>query len=229
VGLRPVIIFENIKQRLAPYAIEVYRPEAYINKAVAYGAVSYHVNHRVKTRVSRYTFGVPCSVPYRSSIPGHVQRQHTKFQAASGSWYIPSAFNVILKRNTQVAETKEFRRPFSRSRDNIDELRRVETTIQCYRGVNASPEWFDQERELFTVMCRIAVDLDELCDTLQPRLALDEYGNEKRYYRIDFQIALLFGLTEFQAMVIWKDGDGNEQRTPASQVLFSVEEDVPLL
>jgi len=56
-------------------------------------------------------------------------------------------------------------------------------------------------------MCRITANLDELCDTLQPRLALDEYGNERRYYRIDFQIALLFGLTEFQALVIWKDGD----------------------
>ena len=64
-----------------------------------------------------------------------------------------------------------------------------------------------QWQELFTGMCRITANLDELCDTLQPRLAFDEYGNEKRYYRIDFQIALLFGLTEFQALVIWKDGD----------------------
>ena len=62
-------------------------------------------------------------------------------------------------------------------------------------------------QELFTVMCRITANLDELCDTLQPRLTFDEYGNERRYYRINFQIALLFGMTEFQALVIWKDGD----------------------
>ena len=56
-----------------------------------------------------------------------------------------------------MAETKEFRRPFSRSRDNIDELRRVETTIQCYRGIDASPEWLDQERgTLYPIIAHVA-------------------------------------------------------------------------
>ena len=35
----------------------------------------------------------------------------------------------MTEQRNSVAETKEFRRPFSRSRDNIDELRRVEATI----------------------------------------------------------------------------------------------------
>ena len=40
-----------------------------------------------------------------------------------------------------------------------------------------------------------------------PVLLLTNTGMKKTYYRIDFQIALLFGLTEFRAMVIWKDSD----------------------
>jgi len=59
--------------------------------------------------------------------------------------YVSLIEDLCLLQNTQVAETKEFRRPFSRARDNVDELRRVETTILCYRGVDASPKWLDEE------------------------------------------------------------------------------------
>lgn len=56
-------------------------------------------------------------------------------------------------------------------------------------------------------MCSITADLHELCDNLQPRVAFNENGDEKQFYRIDFDIALLFGLTTFQAVVIWKDAE----------------------
>ena len=60
---------------------------------------------------------------------------------------------------------------------------------------------------MFPVMCSITADLHELCDNLQPRVAFNENGDEKQFYRIDFDIALLFGLTTFQAVVIWKDAE----------------------
>jgi hypothetical protein len=68
------------------------------NKAVAHGAVSYYLDHRVTTRVSKYTFGVRCGTPYDPDDPEHIERESTKYRSASGVWYIPNAFQTILPR-----------------------------------------------------------------------------------------------------------------------------------
>jgi len=52
--------------------------------------------------------------------------------------------------NTQIAETTEFRRPFSRSSEDIDDLKTVSSQILEYRG-DGLPQWIedDQKRESF--------------------------------------------------------------------------------
>jgi len=57
---------------------------------------------------------------------------------------------------------------------------------------------------MYTTMCTIEADLDELCKSLKPRTASDTTGKETTFYRADFEIALLFGMTEFKALIIWK-------------------------
>lgn len=58
---------------------------------------------------------------------------------------------------------------------------------------------------MFTSMCSIKVDLEDLTKTLKPRTATNKNGLEDIYYTINFDIALLFGLTEFKASVIWQE------------------------
>jgi len=57
---------------------------------------------------------------------------------------------------------------------------------------------------MYTHMCTIDAKLDELCKNLQPQTSKNKV-NEEPFYRIDFEIGLLFGLTEFRAFVAWKN------------------------
>jgi hypothetical protein len=55
----------------------------------------------------------------------------------------------------------------------------------------------------YTELCRIEFDLSHL--SLSPRL---QHSGEGTFYTIDFDIILLFGLTEFKAAVAWKEKVG---------------------
>ncbi len=68
------------------------------NKAVAEGAVSFHLDHNVTARVMRMTYGVICNIDYVESNPEHVARKLMKIGRPSGRVVLPNAFSSILNK-----------------------------------------------------------------------------------------------------------------------------------
>jgi len=86
-------------------------------------------------------------------------------------------------------------------------LNLVKSSLFCPTGVLTSRE------DMYTTMCTIEADLSELCKSLKPRTAFDTIlGKEITFYIADFEIALLFGMTEFKALAVWKDKDVSRLR-----------------
>ena len=54
-------------------------------------------------------------------------------------------------------------------------------------------------------MCTITVQLDELVNSLQPRVTRNDEGKDEEYYLVEYDTALLFGLAEFKASVVWEE------------------------
>ena len=54
----------------------------------------------------------------------------------------------------------------------------------------------------FTSMCNVIADTSAIAHSLHP---LEGPGGED-YYRLDFNVVLLFGLTELKAQISWIDG-----------------------
>jgi hypothetical protein len=68
------------------------------DKAVAVGAVSFYINRFVKGRLSRFTYGTPCSTFYRPSNPEHAKREHKTYLNVLGDKYVPDAFMSMLSK-----------------------------------------------------------------------------------------------------------------------------------
>jgi len=66
------------------------------NKAVSDGAISFFLDHHVRTRVAKVSYGTDFSVPYNRSDPEHLKRPASKFINADGSPFISGVFNVVL-------------------------------------------------------------------------------------------------------------------------------------
>ncbi|KDR69808.1 hypothetical protein GALMADRAFT_255622 [Galerina marginata CBS 339.88] len=204
-------LFDNVSRALtkAQLGLSVVRPEEHVNKAVSDGAVSFFLDHFVRARVSKAAYGQICGILYDPCDAEHVKRKASIIISASGRSHVNHYFQVILPKNTQVAEAQEFRRPFNFERFDRADFKTSYPTISCYRGSTKQPQWRDIEPDKYTTVCKVKVDLSPL-----PSVSLvNESG--KPYYRVDYDVIVFFGLTEMKAQVAWKE-NGVEKRSPAT-------------
>jgi hypothetical protein len=116
---------------------------------------------------------------------------------------------------TQVSETKEFRQSYSwHSRSRVDKPSDI-LSLWCYRGNAVTPKWKDVDTsesyhlfsdlrldelnfsDNYTKLCTIEADLSQAM-VLQPKTT-----GKKRFYSVNFDIILFFGMTELKAQVAW--------------------------
>ena len=115
-----------------------------------------------------------------------------------------------------MSEEKEFRRSYCYVFHNAHDCDIVSVAIMSYNGTTQDPEWTDMEpsthawvilldtslltrADMFSRLCIVRADMSHI--VLQPR-------HSKRraiYYRRDFDVVLLFGLTELKAQICWKE------------------------
>jgi len=205
-------LFSKVHELLIPAGLNVVRPENHVNKAVSDGAISFYVDHFVRTRVSKFTYGSFCHIPYDPSAPDHISRSHNVFISVSGAERITDFFDIILPKNTQVSEAKEFRKSFYTHSDSGADFRAVSFSLWCYRGNVATPKWKDVDTKNYTTLCTIEADLSRV--PLIPRPKASGQGN---FYRVDYDIVLLFGMTELNAQIAWKE-NGKEKRSATNIV-----------
>ncbi|KAJ3525317.1 hypothetical protein NMY22_g10627 [Coprinellus aureogranulatus] len=192
-------LFERVKEGLKVHGMNVVRPENHVNKAVSDGAISFYLDHFVNTRISKITYGNFCHITFDPNDEEHRKRERGVFTSISGLKRIADSFDIILPKNQQVSETKEFRKGYFRESDKRGDFRVSRFVVWGYKGAHIAPRWRDVDRENYVQICSIEVDLSRL--TLQPR------RNERGvvFYRLDYEIVLLFGLTEFKAQVAYRE------------------------
>ena len=123
----------------------------------------------------------------------------------------------IVLQGTRVSEDKEFRKNFFAEHWDAEHCSTIETDITCYHGKLEDPGWRDTEpgmhllwcrlllkhthetAELFSPLCTVKADTSMMAKALVPKYGL----RGERYYRQDFSVVLLFGLTELKAQISW--------------------------
>ncbi|KAH9485815.1 Heat shock 70 kDa protein 12B [Psilocybe cubensis] len=206
-------LFNKITEALTPSKLNIIRPENHVNKAVSDGAISFYLDHFVRTRVSKVTYGNFCHIPFDPTSPEHKLRSASTFMSVSGTKRISDSFDIILPKNTQVTEMKEFRKSYFRESEARSEFKAAVFAVWCYRGLVAEPRWKDVDTANYTKLCTIEIDLSNV--PLSPRSKPNSAGV---YYRLDYDIVLLFGLTELKAQVAWKEG--NTEKRSAAKIVY---------
>ncbi|TFK63668.1 hypothetical protein BDN72DRAFT_803057 [Pluteus cervinus] len=196
-------LFKRVQAAVFDKNIGVSRPVSQTNKAVADGAASFYVDHYVSTRVSKFHYGVRCSKHFDPRKADHVAREDQMYTNLAGEERIPGAFSIILPRNSTVSEEQEFSCPLHRLRRDNVELGSIAAQIFCYRGTRECISWMDEEPDNMEVMCTVEADTSIASAAVVPRRGMDGRST-----------ILLFGLTEFKAMLSWEE-NGVEMRSPA--------------
>ncbi|KAI9567190.1 hypothetical protein HD554DRAFT_2109591 [Boletus coccyginus] len=214
-------LFSKLQEHIKPMDINCCRPDSHTNKAVADGAVAFYLANRVSARVSKFTYGTRCAVEFNKNNEQHKFRAASAVPRPSGRMVLPNAFSAILNKGTAVSETEEFRKDFMMECAAGTSYDMVATEIVCYRGDASSPRWTDLEPGMFPNLCTIHADTSQVSKTLSPRRGFA--GLE--FYKQQFSIVLMFGLTELQAQISWME-NGTERRGPATVVFDQIIEEL---
>ena len=117
-------VFKRLREELEPEGITVSRPETnlyvacitlaiealfympnshsenlpFSAKAAAHGSILFAVEHPVRSRVTRFTYGTDCSTRYDASNPEHRRRSHLKYTGLGGDEKMPGKFDVIVRK-----------------------------------------------------------------------------------------------------------------------------------
>lgn len=129
-------LLQRVRGALTPYGFTIFCPEGNLAKAVSDGAVSFHLDHFVSTRVTRFGYGTNVCSLYNPRDPEHLKRSSlARKNSNDGKTYIYNQFQVILPKHTAVSEEEEFRSSFEIEFDAIFGFEETTCEIGCYKGL----------------------------------------------------------------------------------------------
>ncbi|KAJ6458048.1 hypothetical protein C8R47DRAFT_1246793 [Mycena vitilis] len=197
-------LYPELKKHLNSHGLDVSRPDAHVNKAVADGAVSFYLDRYVSVRISKHTYGIECLVVYAHNNGEHRARSNTTRKDESGDLVVPRCFSCILKKCR--TPTTEFRKSYVKMGSRLSVLRSVAIEILRYEGQEEDPRWLDVDSEKYPVLCKVHADTSKVLKALKP-----QQGQSGAYYRLEIDVVLSFGLTELKAQISWVE-NGVENR-----------------
>ncbi|KAK0448954.1 uncharacterized protein EV420DRAFT_1566356 [Desarmillaria tabescens] len=203
-------LFVRLQEYLTPLKVSFSRPDSHVNKAVADGAVSFYLDRFVSTRVARFHYGVKVHTEYDPANVEHQRRRNKTYPGISGELKLDDQYDTILAKDVQVSEDKEFRRSYYRDSKLLSDLETAKADILCYNGSKSDPRWMDTEPDVYPALCYVTADTREAAKAL----ALRRREDGKSYYRLTYDVIILFGRTEMKAQICWME-NGIEKRGPA--------------
>ncbi|KAI9566246.1 hypothetical protein HD554DRAFT_2025961 [Boletus coccyginus] len=201
-------VWSRLRSYFGVQGIEICRPDNDINKAVANGAVIFHIDRAVKSRVARATYGVPYTPWVDESNPEHLRRKNKWRKMPSGQYTVDGGFCSILRKGDQVDEEKETRSTFCYLNSNQVDFGNEQMSILCYRGKSSNPQWVDEDpcklfptSPSFATLGTIRANLRQAANGSVAMIGL----SGEVYYRVDIDIVAFFGSTELTAQMVWKE------------------------
>ncbi|KAJ7021476.1 hypothetical protein C8F04DRAFT_267971 [Mycena alexandri] len=202
-------VFSKLDEWGKGLGISVTRPDGPTVKAVANGALAWHLDGSVESRVAKYHYGITVRRPYVETDPNCVERIGTKYQAPNGKWYIPHGWAGIVKKNDKLEAAKEFAAPFFIEME--ERTFDFEHSVKLYVYRRSTPPAFAtfpgraMLQPGFEVICQVTGDLEKCYQATE--LSVSE--TNRRYKRVCFEVCLTLGETELAARLRWKE-DGVE-------------------
>ncbi|KAJ7736711.1 hypothetical protein DFH07DRAFT_779546 [Mycena maculata] len=104
-------VYSKLGEWASNLGISVSRPDGPTMKAVANGALAWHLDSSVRSRVAKCHYRVHILCPYIKGDPDCMERAAGKFQDMGGQWFIPNRWFCIVK-NAKIEAGPEFAQSF---------------------------------------------------------------------------------------------------------------------
>ncbi|KAJ7262662.1 hypothetical protein B0H12DRAFT_304137 [Mycena haematopus] len=185
------------------FGISVSRPDGPTTKAVANGALAWHLDSSVGARIAKCHYGIDVAVPFDPANPEHCEKGRSTYTDLAGVLCVRGKWSGIVKKNEKIEVSTEFSKAFSvEMKDGTDFLYRV--TVYAYRRLTP-PTFlkFPGKQTLvpgYDVVCTVEGDLGNCY-----RAARYKTTRGVKFKNLAFEVCLTLGETEITARLRWQE------------------------
>ncbi|KAK6974608.1 hypothetical protein R3P38DRAFT_3335708 [Favolaschia claudopus] len=196
------------------FGISVSRPDGPCTKAVANGALFWHICSSVGSRIAKYHYGTTVRIPFDANNPEHLEQGRTTAVGLDGKTYIHHAWSSI---NEKIKAAKEFTSSYylELGSDPSKSDLAHESTLYAYRRLAPTTfVRFPGRQTLlpgYDAVCTVQGDLTNLFAATQQITT----ATGTKIKRLSFEVCLSMGETEVTARLRWKE-DGETVYGPAT-------------
>ncbi|KAJ6558127.1 hypothetical protein B0H19DRAFT_129158 [Mycena capillaripes] len=199
------------------FGISVSRPDGPTVKAVANGALAWHLDSSVGARIAKCHYGISIIVPFEATNPEHCEKGRHKAEAIDGIMYIHGTWSGIVKKNDKIEASKEFSKNFCLNLKADTADFEYEVTVYAYRRLTPPTFLHFPGRTTlvpgYDAICTVKGDLKSCYRATPTRTS----RSGAKYKAVAFEVCLGLGDTEITARLRWKE-KGSEVYGPATVV-----------
>ncbi|EGO23005.1 hypothetical protein SERLADRAFT_471616 [Serpula lacrymans var. lacrymans S7.9] len=205
-------VFSRLVEWGKENGVSVIRPDGPTVKAVANGALAWHIDDTVSCRVSKYHYGTEVHLPYDKEDKEAVDR--TSYTDCKGQLRVCDGWSCIVKKDCSIGTNEEFVQSYMLEVSEGSEVFDHEVIIFAYR--RAKPQKFItlpgswKMYPGYEKVCTVSGDLRR-CFLLSPRMVS---VTNTVYREVTFDVCIVLGDTEISARLRWKE-DGKLVYGPA--------------
>jgi hypothetical protein len=180
-------------------------------KAVADGAAMWHIQHSVIARATQFAYGIEKGEAYNPADPRHAGRA-VKHQVQGDRIY--GVWSEIVPKGQVIGNDEERRNVYYQVCDTANpDLSTYRIRLLACLGDDKPYYCSDNSGRLlpsFKEACVIEADVSNMRGALQTVSRARGVA-----YMLKFEIVILFGKTELEAYIAWKDNNGRDHRGTA--------------
>ncbi|KZP16328.1 hypothetical protein FIBSPDRAFT_794591 [Athelia psychrophila] len=196
------------------HGIPVSRPDGPMTKAVANGALAWHVDNTVACRFAKNYYGVSAARAFDPANKEHARR--ASYIGLDGIIRIPGTWSNIVKKNVKIEASNEFIETYITNVGVAAQTMQHNVEVLVYRRAIDPPAFVTLPGKGdylpgFEVICTVQADLTQCLN--EARINMSPTG--VRYRTVNFQMCLSLGGTEINARMRWIE-DGEYRYGPAS-------------
>ncbi|KAF7328904.1 hypothetical protein MVEN_02520100 [Mycena venus] len=187
------------------FGISVSRPDGPTTKAVANGALAWHLDSSVGSRIAKCHYGISIWVPFDEKNAEHCEQGRVKTIGLDGEPRIHGVWSGIVKKNEKIEVSKEFSSSFhvemTAAAMNFDH----KVTVYAFRRL-APPTFlrFPGKHTLvpgYDVICTVKGDLQNCYHATRYTTT----PTDVKLKKVKFEVCLGLGETEITARLRWKE------------------------
>ncbi|KAF8151658.1 hypothetical protein B0H34DRAFT_810676 [Crassisporium funariophilum] len=177
--------------------ISVKKPDGPTSKVIAHGALRWHIQSGIQSRIAKFHYGAEINIAYDPSDPSMIGREI--YKNVNNEWRIRYAWKEIVAKNTKLKLGEELTSWFHLEFRNIDDLE-VEVELYAYRWMR--PPIFIRTPDGNTV--NGFIHIGTVKGNLRRYFNLANYSKGD-YKTLQYEVCLSFDEIEIKAALRWKE------------------------